>query len=215
MFVDFAGQTMEVFDGITGEARQAEVFVAVLGASSYTYAEAVWSQSLPDWINAHVNALGFFEGVPRQIVCDNLRSGITRACFYEPLVNRTYADMARHYGAAVIPARPYKARDKAKVEVGVQVVQRWILARLRHHRFFQVVARRYEKGSMILTSSLAFGSWDEAFAGDAVLTAAMLDRILHHATVVQIAGESYRLKDKRRAGIMARPQSTTAEKRTN
>ena len=114
MFVDFAGQTMEVFDGTTGEARQAEVFVAVLGASSYTYAEAVWSQSLPDWISAHVNALAFFGGVPRQIVCDNLRSGITRACFYEPLVNRSYADMARHYGTAVVPARPYKARDKAK-----------------------------------------------------------------------------------------------------
>src|SRR6188472_3500162 len=95
MFVDFAGQTMEVFDGTTGEARRAEIFVAVLGASSYTYAEAVWSQSLPEWISAHVNALAFFDGVPRQIVCDNLRSGITRACFYEPLVNRTYADMAR------------------------------------------------------------------------------------------------------------------------
>jgi hypothetical protein len=88
-------------------------------------------------------------------------------------------------------------------------------AREQANLFFQVVARRYEKGSIILTSNLAFGSWDEAFAGDAVLTAAMLDRILHHATVVQIAGESYRLKDKRRAGIMARPQSTTAEKRTN
>ncbi len=138
MFVDFAGQTMEVFDGATGEVRQAAIFVAVLGASSYTYAEAVWSQSLPDWISAHVNAFAFFDGVPRQIVCDNLRSGITRACFYEPLVNRTYADMARHYGTAVIPARPYKARDKAKVEVGVQVVQRWILARLRHHRFFSL-----------------------------------------------------------------------------
>ena len=84
------------------------------------------------------NALEFFGGVPRQIVCDNLRSGITRACFYEPLVNRTYADMARHYGTAVIPARPYKARDKAKVEVGVQVVLRWILARLRHQRFFSL-----------------------------------------------------------------------------
>ena len=104
MFVDFAGQTMEVFDGATGEVRQAAVFVAVLGASSYLDAEAVWSQSLPDWISAHVNALAFFDGVPRQIVCDNLRSGITRACFMEPLVDRTYADMARHYGTAVIPA---------------------------------------------------------------------------------------------------------------
>jgi transposase len=127
-----------VFDGTTGEARRVEIFVAVLGASSYTYAEATWSQALPDWIGAHVNAFAFFAGVPRQTVCDNLRSGITRACFYEPTVNRTYADMAAHYGTAVIPARPYKARDKAKVEVGVQVVQRWILARLRHRRFFSL-----------------------------------------------------------------------------
>ena len=138
VFVDFAGHAMEVIDGATGEVRRAEVFVAVLGASSYTYAEAVWTQSLPDWIAAHVAMLAFIGGVPRQIVSDNLRAGITRACFYEPLVNRTYADMAAHYGTAVIPARPYKPRDKAKVEVGVQVVQRWILARLRNRRFFSL-----------------------------------------------------------------------------
>jgi transposase len=138
VFVDFAGHAMEVIDGATGEVRRAEVFVAVLGASSYTYAEAVWSQSLPDWIAAHVAMLAFIGGVPRQIVSDNLRAGITRACFYEPLVNRTYADMAAYYGTAVIPARPYKPRDKAKVEVGVQVVQRWILARLRNRRFFSL-----------------------------------------------------------------------------
>jgi transposase len=138
VFVDFAGHTMEVIDGATGEIRRAEVFVAVLGASSYTYAEAVWSQSLPDWLAAHVAMLAFFGGVPRQIVSDNLRAGITRACFYEPLVNRSYADLAAHYGTAVIPARPYKPRDKAKVEVGVQVVQRWILARLRNRRFFSL-----------------------------------------------------------------------------
>ena len=138
VFVDFAGQSMEVIDGLTGEVRRAEVFVAVLGASSYTYAEATWTQSLPDWIAAHVNMFTFFGGVSSQIVSDNLRAGITRACFYEPLVNRTYADMARHYGAAVVPARPYKPRDKAKVEVGVQVVQRWILARLRNRRFFSL-----------------------------------------------------------------------------
>lgn len=136
VFVDFAGHTMEVIDGATGEIRRAEIFVAVLGASSYTFAEAAWTQSLPDWIVLHVNMLTFMGGVPRQIVSDNLRAGITRACFYEPLVNRTYADMASHYGTAVIPARPYKPRDKAKVEVGVQVVQRWILAWLRNQRFF-------------------------------------------------------------------------------
>src|SRR5271168_5172075 len=96
VFVDFAGHAMAVIDGATGEVRRAEVFVAVLGASSYTYAEAVWSQSLPDWIAAHVAMLAFIGGVPRQIVSDNLRAGITRACFYEPLVNRTCADMAAH-----------------------------------------------------------------------------------------------------------------------
>jgi transposase len=138
VFVDFAGHAMEVIDGATGEVRRAEVFVAVLGASSYTFAEAVWTQSLPDWIAAHGAMLAFIGGVPRQIVSDNLRAGITRACFYEPLVNRSYADMAAYYGTAVIPARPYKPRDKAKVEVGVQVVQRWILARLRNRRFFSL-----------------------------------------------------------------------------
>jgi transposase len=138
VFVDFSGRTMEVIDGATGEIRRAEIFVGVLGASSYTFAQAAWTQSLPDWITLHVNMLAFMGGVPRQIVSDNLRAGITRACFYEPLVNRTYADMASHYGTAVIPARPYKPRDKAKVEVGVQVVQRWILARLRNQRFFSL-----------------------------------------------------------------------------
>jgi transposase len=138
VFVDFAGHTMEVIDGATGEIHRAEVFVAALGASSYVFAEATWTQSLPDWIAVHVNMLAFIGGVPRQIVSDNLRAGITRACFYEPLVNRTYADMASHYGTAVIPARPYKPRDKAKVEVGVQIVQRWILARLRNRRFFSL-----------------------------------------------------------------------------
>src|SRR6202034_1930413 len=138
LFVDFAGHTMEVIDGTTGEIRRAEIFVAVLGASSFIYAEATWSQALADWIGAHVNALTALGGVPRQIVSDNLKSGITKACFYEPTVNRTYADMAAHYCTAIIPARPYKPRDKAKVEVGVQVVQRWILARLRNRRFFSL-----------------------------------------------------------------------------
>ncbi len=149
VFVDFAGHTMEVIDGASGEGRPAEVFVGVLGASSYTYAEAVWSQSVPDWIAAHVNLLAFIGGVPRQIVSDNLRAGVTRACFYEPLINRTYADMAAHYGTAVIPARPYKPRDKAKVEVGVQVVQRWILARLRNRRFFSLAELNQAVGELV------------------------------------------------------------------
>jgi transposase len=138
VFVDFAGQTMAVIEPETGEMHRAEIFVGVLGASNYTFAAATWTQSLPDWIAAHVEMLAFLGGVPRQIVSDNLRAGITRACFYEPLVNRTYADMAADYGTAIVPARPYKPRDKAKAEVGVQVVQRWILARLRNRRFFSL-----------------------------------------------------------------------------
>ncbi len=138
LFVDFAGSTMAVMEGANGEARQAEIFVAVLGASSFTFACAVWSQAVPEWIGAHVRAFGYFGGVARQLVSDNLKAGVTRACFHEPAVNRTYGEMAAHYGTAVVPARPYKPRDKAKVEVGVQVVQRWILARLRHQRFFSL-----------------------------------------------------------------------------
>ncbi len=135
VFVDYAGDTIEVVCPDTGEVRQAQIFVGVLGASSYTYAEATWTQGVADWIGAHVRMLAFFGGVPEQLVSDNLKAGITKACFYEPRVNRTYADLAAHYGTAVIPARPYKPRDKAKVEVGVQLVQRWIAARLRNRRF--------------------------------------------------------------------------------
>jgi transposase len=138
VFVDYAGHTVDVVDGATGQVRAAQVFVGVLGASSYTYAEATWTQSLPDWIGAHVRMLAFFGGVPGQLVSDNLKSGVTRACFYEPGVNRTYAEMAAHYDTAVIPARPRKPRDKAKGEVGVQVVERWILARLRKRQFFSL-----------------------------------------------------------------------------
>jgi len=140
VFVDFAGRTVPVVDGASGEERQAEVFVAVLGASSLTYACATWSQMLPDWIGCHVGAFAYFGGVTCQVVSDNLKAGVTRACFHEPVVNRTYAEMAAHYGTAILPARPYKPRDKTKVEVGVQVVQRWILARLRHQRFFSLAA---------------------------------------------------------------------------
>ncbi len=138
LFVDFAGSTMAVVEGADGEERQAEIFVAVLGASSFTFACAVWSQALPDWVGAHVRAFGYFGGVARQLVSDNLKAGVTRACFHEPEVNRTYTEMAAHYATSVLPARPYKPRDKAKVEVGVQIVQRWILARLRHQRFFSL-----------------------------------------------------------------------------
>jgi len=136
MFVDYAGQTIGVVDGLTGEVREAQLFVAVLGASSYTYAEATWTQSLPDWTGSHCRAFSFFGGVTAQVVSDNLKSGITKACFYEPAVNRTYSNLARHYDTAIVPARPYKPRDKAKVEVAVQLAERWILAALRNRQFF-------------------------------------------------------------------------------
>ena len=138
MFVDYAGQTAEVIDSSTGEIRQAQVFVAVLGASNYTYAEASWTQSLPDWIGSHSRAFVFFGGVPEIVVPDNLKTGVKRACYYEPDLNPSYQEMATHYGCAVIPARVKKPRDKAKVEVAVQVVERWILARLRHVTFFSL-----------------------------------------------------------------------------
>lgn len=138
LFVDYAGATMDVVCPQTGEVRTAQLFVATLGASSYTYVEASWTQSLPDWISSHIRAFGFFGGVPAQVVPDNLKSGVTKACFYEPAINRTYADMASHYDTAIVPARPRKPKDKAKVEGAVLLVERWILARLRNHRFFSL-----------------------------------------------------------------------------
>jgi transposase len=134
-FIDYAGQTMDIIDPDTGEIRPAQIFVGVLGASNYTYAEATWTQQLPDWINSQQRMLEFFGGVPALLVPDNLKSGIHKACRYEPDVNPTYMQFVEHYGTAVLPARPYKPKDKAKVEVGVQIVERWILAKLRHQTF--------------------------------------------------------------------------------
>lgn len=138
LFVDFAGDTVAVFDAPSGEVRQAHIFVAVLGASNYTFAEARWSEGLVDWIGAHVDAFGFFGGVPGLVVCDNLKAGVTAACRYEPGINRSYQDLATHYGTTILPTRVRKPRDKAKVEVAVLIVERWILARLRHRRFFSL-----------------------------------------------------------------------------
>jgi transposase len=137
-FVDYAGQTVEVVDPTTGEVREAQVFVAVLGASSFTYAEATWTQGLADWIGSHQRTFRFFDGVTDVLVPDNLRSGVTRAHRYEPDLNPTYAEMAAHYSITILPARVRKPRDKAKVEVAVQIVERWILSRLRHQTFFSL-----------------------------------------------------------------------------
>jgi transposase len=138
LFIDYAGQTVSVTDGGTGEIREAQVFVAVLGASNYTFIEATWSQQLPDWIGSHVRALDFFGGCTELWVPDNLRSGVSKASRYEPDINPTYHDLAEHYDVAVLPARARRPKDKAKVENGVLVVTRWVLARLRHQRFFSL-----------------------------------------------------------------------------
>lgn len=138
LFVDYAGQTVNVIDRETGEIHKAQIFVAVLGASSYTYAEATLGQQLEDWISSHVRAFSFFSGVPEAIVPDNLKSGVSRVCRYEPDINPTYHDLANHYETIVLPTRVRKPRDKAKVEAGVLLVERWILARLRKHTFFSL-----------------------------------------------------------------------------
>ena len=136
LFVDYAGQTVPVVDALTGEIRRAQVFVAVLGASNYTYACATWQQTAADWVGAIIATLGFIGGVPRLLVPDQPRALIANPDAYEPVTARLMQELGEHYGVAVLPARPGRPQDKAKVEVGVQVVERWILARLRNRRFF-------------------------------------------------------------------------------
>jgi transposase len=138
LFVDYAGDTILIINPETGEVTQAQIFVAVLGASSYTFAEAQSNQTMPNWIGGHVRAFAFIGGLPQILVPDNLAQGVKKACRYEPDLNPTYQEMAEHYGLAVIPARVVRPRDKSKVEVGVQVVERWILARLRNRTFFSL-----------------------------------------------------------------------------
>jgi len=138
LFVDYSGKKACIFDRATGVARPVELFVAVLGASNYTYAEATLTQRGPDFIASHIRAFEYFGGTTTGVVPDQLKSGVSRACRYEPGVQRTYEEMADYYGTTVLPARPRKAKDKAKVEVGVQVVQRWILARIRNLTFFSL-----------------------------------------------------------------------------
>jgi transposase len=138
VFVDYSGKRIAIVEPATGVVHDAEIFVGVLGASSYTYAEASFTQTLPDWIGAHVRMLRFFGGVPRLIVPDNLKSGVHKASFYDPEINRSYGMMAAHYGVGVLPARPRKPRDKAKVEAGVRFAQSYILGRLRHQTFFSL-----------------------------------------------------------------------------
>jgi transposase len=138
LFVDYSGKKVQIIDPATGAVHAAELFVAVLGASNYTYAEATWTQSLPDWIGAHIRMFRFYAGVPRLLVPDNLKAGVNKPSFYDPEVNRSYAMMAAHYDVGIWPARPRKPKDKAKVEAGVRFAQTYILGRLRNHRFFSL-----------------------------------------------------------------------------
>lgn len=140
LFIDYAGQTFPVVNQLTGEVQQMQIFIATLGASSYTYAEATRTQTLPDWIGSHIRAFEYIGGVPNILVPDNLKSGVKTPHRYEPTINPTYQDLAEHYRVAVVPARVRKPQDKAKVESAVQVVERWILARLRDQAFFTLAA---------------------------------------------------------------------------
>jgi transposase len=136
LFVDYAGDGVPVvIDRLTGEWRHAQIFVAVLGASNFTYAQATWTQGLADWISGHAGALEAIGGVPALVVPDNTKVAVIKACLYDPQINRSYAEMAAHYGTAILPARPRRPRDKAKVEQAVLIVERWLLGRLRHRTF--------------------------------------------------------------------------------
>ena len=137
-FLDYSGKKPRVVNGATGEVTEVELFVMVLGASNYTYAEATWTQTLADFVGSTVRGLEYFGAVPEMLVPDQLRSAVKTPDRYEPEINETYAEMAAHYATAVVPARPRKPKDKAKVEGGVLVAQRWILACLRNQRFFSL-----------------------------------------------------------------------------
>ncbi len=149
VFVDYAGDTIDVIDPATGVAQAMKLFVAALGASSFVYCEARPSEGLSDWIGCHVGMFAAFGGVTAVIVCDNLKAAVTNPDRYDPGINRTYQDMARHYGTTVMPARPYKPRDKAKVEQSVLLVERWVLARLRNRRFFSLAALNQAIGELV------------------------------------------------------------------
>jgi transposase len=150
LFVDYAGDTVPVIiDRLTGETRPAQIFVAVMGASNFTYVEATWTQTLCDWIGAHTRALAALGGVPHLIVPDNAKVAVIKACLYEPQVNRTYAEMAAHYGTAILPTRPRRPRDKAKVEGCVLIVERWLIGRLRDRRFHSLAELNAAIGELL------------------------------------------------------------------
>jgi len=216
-FIDFSGDGLDVVDPTTGECQKAVLFVAVLGASNLTYIEPVLHQDLATWVGCHVRAFEYFGGVTPVWVPDNPRAAVTRADRYDPELNPTYAELARHYEAAVIPARPRRPRDKAKVEAAVLIAERWILAALRHRRFYgleelrsavsklleklnhaaqrkdllEVLEDRYGTSSTIVTSQLEPKEW-HAIIGDETIADAVCDRLIHNAHRLKLGGESIR-----------------------
>ncbi len=152
-FVDYAGMTVDITDPITGEAAGAQIFVGVMGASNYIFAEAAASQSLEHWLGSHTRMLEFFCGVPEIIVPDNLRSGVTKACRYDPDINPAYLQWANHYGTVIIPARPYKPKDKAKAENAVQIVERSVLAPIRNEVFFSLAELNGRVGKLVASAN--------------------------------------------------------------
>jgi transposase len=194
LFVDWAGDAIAVFDPITGAEHGARIFVAALGASNYTYAEARWTETLPDWIGAHVNALSAIGGVPKAAVCDNLKAGITKPSRYEPGINRTYQDLADHYGFVVLPTRVRKPRDKAKVEVAVLLVERFVLAKLRNRRFFSLDELNAEVRECVATINAKVM---KKFAKSRRELLETIDR----PALKELPSESYRYAEWKRCGV--------------
>jgi len=157
LFVDYTGQTVGLIDKETGESHKTQIFVAVLGASNYTYAEATLSQKIADWIGSHVRTFKYIGGVSEVVVPDNLKSGVSKTCRYEPGINPSYNDLAKHYQTVIIPSRSRKPRDKAKAEAGVLLVERWILAKLRKHIFFSLADLNREiRKLLVILNNRAF-----------------------------------------------------------
>lgn len=138
LFVDYSGLTVPIYNSKTGEITKAQIFVAVLGASGYTYVDATQSQKQEYFIKSHIKAFEFFNGVPKVLVPDNLKSAVIKNNKDGIVLNENYKTMADYYGCVIEPARPYKPKDKSKAEQGVLAIQRWILAVLRHRKIFSV-----------------------------------------------------------------------------
>ena len=171
MFVDFCGDTLPITDPETGQTWQAPVFACALGASGYLYVEATGSQELACWLGAHVNTLNFYGGSVRAVVPDNLKSGVTKACWYDPELNPGYLELAQHFGMAVLPARPYRPRDKAAIEAAVQVTEHWILAPLRNRQFFSLA-----EANAAIAEQLAMVN-DRPFRGQPTSRRALFDEL--------------------------------------